>query len=181
MTASQKDESPIDALSTEGLEALLESDDLSPVEVSSSDCTGDMWTVDDAIKKLGITKRTVLRKIKNGELTGFKVPGVYGQEWRLYPIVGTGDLSPVTSGPGDRQLVTSDSVDMIDELRSQIIGLKSENSALQKDLQAANWRNGYLEAQTELKNEQIKLLTESKHNEQQSFFARFSNWFFGRR
>lgn len=181
MTASQKDESPIDALSTEGLEALLEGDDLSPVEVSSSDPAGDMWTVDDAIKKLGITKRTVLRKIKNGEITGYKVPGVYGQEWRLYPVVATGDLSPVTSEPGDRKLVTSNSAEIVEELRSQISELKSINSSLQKDLQSANWRNGYLEAQTQVKDEHIKLLTDSQQKEQPGLLVRFSRWFLGSR
>ena len=69
-------------LTVEGLEHVLEAgdtgDDLSPGDIMApSDQPGDMWTLDDATRKLGVTKRTVLRKLKNGELTGHKVPGPF--------------------------------------------------------------------------------------------------------
>jgi len=181
MTASLKAEIPTDALSTEGLEHLLEGGVMSPdVEMPPADLGGDMWTVEDAIQRLGITKRTVLRKIKNSELTGYKVPGVYGPEWRLYPptLGGDkfGDLSLVTRVVGDQHLVTpAVSNDLIEELRKQVLELKTENQSLQKDLQGANWRNGYLESQAETKDQQIKLLTDSQHKG--GWWARFSSWF----
>jgi excisionase family DNA binding protein len=163
--------------------------DLSPgTEMSPPDLPGDMWTVDDAIRVLGITRRTVLRKLRNGELTGHKVPGPFGPEWRLYPYIGGGDrpsdLSPVTRSPGvDHQVTDFDhrvtailSTDLTDELRKQIADLKAENVALQKDLQGANWRNGYLESQTEIKDQQIRLLTDSQHKI--GWWAKFSSWFF---
>lgn len=100
MNASRRDEQPIDALSIDGLEHVLESGDMSPgVEMVPGDLGCDMWTVEDAIRQLGITRRTVLRKLKNGELTGYKISGPYGPEWRLNPCDHTGDTTgdPVTS------------------------------------------------------------------------------------
>jgi hypothetical protein len=49
---------------------------------------------------------------------------------------------------------------------------------LQNQLQAASFRNGYLESQLENQREQIKLLTDSQHKG--GWWARFSSWFFGR-
>ncbi len=181
MNAAQQGESLIDAASTEGLEHLLQCDDMSSgVEMSSGDPSGDMWTVDDAIANLGITKRTVLRKIKNGELTGYKVQGTYGPEWRLNPVHKSRDLSPVTNVTGDRPLTGAVSPDIIEEFKSQIAELKAQNTALQKELQGANWRNGYLEAQAEGKDQQIKLLTDSQHN-QRGWWPKFARWFIGSR
>src|SRR5271155_3390452 len=89
----------IDRLTFEGFEHVLEAGDppsdiggdLSPGDDTSP---GDMWTLDNAMQILNITKRTALRKLKNGNLRGYKVPGVYGQEWRIYPDDKAGDLSP---------------------------------------------------------------------------------------
>lgn len=165
-------ETPIDALSVDGFESLLGSGDipcdLVTGDMSPPDLAGDMWTIEDAIEHLSITRRTVLRKLKSGELKGYKVPGQYGPEWRVYPpdLGGdkgddrvTGDMSP-----GDRHPVIVDqSILLVDELRKQIAELRVENQTLQRDLQGANWRNGYLESQAELKDQQIKLLTDSQH------------------
>jgi len=181
MNAAQQGESLIDAASTEGLEHLLQCDDMSSaVEMPSGDPPGDMWTVDDAIANLGITKRTVLRKIKNGELTGYKVQGLYGPEWRLNPVLKSRDMSPVTFVSGDRPVTSPLSPEIIEEFKNQIAELKAQNTALQKELQGANWRNGYLEAQAEGKDQQIKLLTDSQYN-QRGWLANFVRWFIGSR
>lgn len=179
-------ELPSDHLTVEGLEHVLEAGDtggdLSPGDIMApGDPAGDMWTLDDATRHLAVTKRTVLRKLKNGELVGYKVPGPFGPEWRIYPgdraDDATGDLSPPKPSPGDPVVSPPDPA-LIEELRRQISDLKSENQSLQKDLQGANWRNGYLESQVQSQDTQIKLLTDSQHKA--GWWVRLCSWFVGR-
>jgi hypothetical protein len=166
-------EVPTDHLTVEGLEHVLEAGDtggdLPPGDIMApGDPAGDMWTLDDAVRHLTVTKRTVLRKLKNGELAGYKVPGPFGQEWRIYPDDRAddiaGDLSPPKSS-GTDPVVSPPDPSLIEELRRQISDLKSENQSLQKDLQGANWRNGYLESQVQSQETQIKLLTDRQHKQ----------------
>lgn len=184
MNVSQSGEKPMDVVSLDGLEQLLEGGDmLSPGEMSPVDLAGDIWTVENAIRVLGVTKRTVLRKLKTGELLGYKVPGQYGPEWRITPPDLAGDISGdrVTGemSPGVDHLVTAAIApadpELIEEFRKQISELKVENQALQKELQGATWRNGYLESQAETKDLQIRLLTDSQHKP--SWWTRLASWF----
>ena len=101
------------------------------------------------------------------------MPGIYGQEWRIYPDDKAGDLSPPSLTPGDLQR-SPGAIDLLHELKHQISELKTENQSLQKDLQAATWRNGYLEAQVESQETRIKLLTDSQHK--QGWWPRLKNW-----
>jgi len=175
-----------DHLTVEGLEHVLEAadigGDLSPGDsVTPGASPGDIWTLDDAMKHLGITKRTVLRKLKSGELVGYKVPGPFGQEWRIYPSDKgddkTGDMSPADMSPGDLPISPPDTA-LIEELRRQVNDLKAENISLQKELQAASWRNGYLESQAESHQSQIKLLTDSQHKGD-GWWRKTWRWFLG--
>lgn len=180
-------ELPADHLTVEGLEHVLKTGDtggdLSPGDsMAPGDPPGDMWTLDDATRQLGVTKRTVLRKLKNGELAGYKVPGPFGQEWRIYPGDKSGDtagdLSPAIESPGDLG-VSPPVPSLVEELRRQVNELKSENQSLQKELQAASWRNGYLESQVQSQDMQIKLLTDSQHKV--GWWRRFCSWALGQR
>ncbi len=69
---------------------------------------------------------------------------------------------------------------LVTELRQQIADLKLElnNKVLeaQREIQAAAFRNGYLESQLENEREQIKLLTDSQHKPGR--WTQFSTWFF---
>jgi len=179
-------ELPADYLTVDGLEHVLEAGDtggdLSPGDsMAPGDRPGDMWTLDDAIRHLAVTKRTILRKLKNGELAGYKVPGPFGPEWRIYPSAKgndiADDLSPPRLSPGD-PVVSPPDPGMLEELRRQISNLKSENQSLHKELQGANWRNGYLESQVQSQEAQLKLLTDSRHKPGR--WARFCSWFAGR-
>lgn len=173
-----------DHLTVDGLEHVLEAGDtggdLSPSDSQATgDPSGEMWTLEKAMRHLCVTKRTVLRKLKTGELTGYKVPGPYGQEWRIYPDDSSddtnSDLSPAAPSPGD--LEPSPGVTfLVDELRRQIAELKSENQALHTDLQGANWRNGYLESQVQSQTEQLKLLTDSQ-SKHRAWWRRFMSYF----
>lgn len=173
-----------DHLTVAGLEHVLEADDtcndLSPGDrPATGDPPSEMWTLEMAMRHLGVTKRTVLRKLKTRELTGYKVPGPYGHEWRIYPGDSpddtASDLSPPALTPGDPEESPGVTV-LVEELRRQITELKSENQALQKALQGANWRNGYLESQVQSQTEQIQLLTDSEHSHRR-WWHRFMPYF----
>ena len=70
---------------------------------------------------------------------------------------------------------------LVAELRDQLAALKAElnqeRSDSQRLLQAAAFRNGYLESQLANKTEEIKLLMDSQHKSGK--WARFKAWFFG--
>jgi len=57
----------------------------------------------------------------------------------------------------------------------KLIGLLREKD---RELQAASFRNGYLEAQLQAKDEQIKLLTDERHRGGR--WERLKRWFTGR-
>jgi len=98
------------------------------------------------------------------------------------------DISP--DSDDTQAQATSDSLDttakgpsdaLVSELRDQLAALKAElnqeRSESQRLLQAAAFRNGYLESQLTNKTEEIKLLTDSQHKS--GAWRRFCNWFFG--
>jgi hypothetical protein len=134
------------------------SDVATPVAVSESKQTGDMWTFEEAIRKLGITRRTAFRKLKKGELTGYKLEGPYGPEWRIYPVELTGDS-------GECHVTTP----VIPEVNTQYL-----IEQLQAKLEGATYRIGYLESKLEERDSQIKLLTDSQHKT--GWWDRFSSW-----
>ena len=63
----------------------------------------------------------------------------------------------------------------IQRLLEVIESERSYSRSLNERLEAANHRNGYLEAQAEGFQEQIKLLTDSQHK--RGWWARFASWF----
>lgn len=168
-----------DRLTFEGLDHVLKASDLGDDlswgdDMATGDPPGDMWVLDDAIKFLGFTKRTILRKLKTGALRGYKVPGPYGQEWRIYPSDKFDDSSSPDPSPGDNRRSPGANTDLIDELKRQISELKTESQSLQKNLQAATWRNGYLESQVKSQETQIKLLTDGQYKH--GLWQRFQSW-----
>jgi hypothetical protein len=112
---------------------------------------GDMWTLDEAIRKLRITRRTAFRKLKTGDLTGCKVQGPYGLEWRIDPVDPGGDSHPVSVTP----VVTSELETSVPLHTQHLI------EQLQAKLEGATYRIGYLESKLEDRDYQIKLLTDS--------------------
>lgn len=136
------------------------------------------WTTDEAAKHLGVSQRTVFKRLKEGSIKGIRVQGKYRVEWRIEPIetsvpgieVAFEDDDEIRSGYGADQ---EGAPDRAQNLREQASGaslrLQELESLLgvirEKDqlLQAATYRNGYLEAQLAHREQEIKLLTDSQH------------------
>ncbi len=190
MSEPARDLIPLETASTEGLEDLFEP--LTTPGQASTDqglatpnqpMTG--LSIEEAAKALSVTPRTVLRRLQKGALAGFKIDGQFGPEWRVAtsePLTTPGQAST------DQGLTTPDqpnthdsSSELVAELRQQITELKTELDRkvfeAQREIQAAAFRNGYLESQLEIEREQVKLLTDSQHKTGR--WQRFRSWFFG--
>lgn len=90
------------------------------------------------------------------------------------PIIEQSDSgqTPITEQGDSDQTPVNDQGDpdhvVIDALLKQLANA-------QKELQAAVWRNGYLEAQLEAERQQVKLLTDSQHKP--GWWTKFMSWF----
>jgi len=187
----------------EGFDLLLEVAEATLVEVQESDheqvqepdpsVLEGYWTTDEAAKELGLSQRTIFKRLKDGSLTGFRVKGKFKEEWRIKPtlpnrkvieaVPEVQELEPEASGSHNREAQervqeevasSSRSVNQVSDL-DKLLTLIQEKD---RQLQAATFRNGYLEAQLEGKEREIKLLTDSQHKP--GFWHGFWSWFTGR-
>jgi excisionase family DNA binding protein len=136
------------------------------------------WTTEEAAKHLGVSQRTIFKRLKEGVIKGIRVQGKYRVEWRIEPVetsipgieVAFEDDDEIRSSYGADQEGAPERAQTLREqasgasLRLQelesLLGVIREKDQL---LQAATYRNGYLEAQLAYKEQEIKLLTDSQH------------------
>ncbi len=205
MSDTARDYKYIEPASTEGLEDLFvvsatpaqASADQGQAKASQGQATPDhlstILTIDDAAATLGVSSRTILRRLQKQSMPGFKVQGQFGPEWRVTfiqsqttPAQASADQGQANASQGqatpDQGEPASVDSELVNELRRQITDLKNELedklSVAQREIQAAAFRNGYLESQLENERQQVKLLSDSQHKP--SRWARFPKWFIGR-
>ena len=198
MSDTARDYQTIETASTEGLEDLFEplatpgqanADQglTTPIQaLTTPDQAMTGLSIEDAAKALSVKPRTILRRLQKGTLAGFKIDGLFGPEWRV--VTAVEPLATPGQSNADQGLTTPDHpythdpTELVAELRQQITELKTELdrkvSEAQREIQAAAFRNGYLESQLEIEREQVKLLTDSQHKA--GWWRRFYSWFIGR-
>ena len=130
---------------------------------------GDL-TLEEAAKRLNLSERTVQRRLKRGQLTGYKVNGDRGPEWRII-LEASLDTTLTAVPTSDDTTVMTDAETVSSE--DMTTGVTSANMAtfdhlatfyqdqiehLQEKLEAATYRNGYLVAQLASVESQVKLL-----------------------
>jgi hypothetical protein len=152
---------------------------------------------------LGLTDRAVLKRLRRGTLEGFKIKTKYGEKWlvsRKELPVGLPSGSPTSGGldsaieislvsgtpeelPGIPVVQSLECEGLplaqateLDKLCDLVALLQEKLEKANEQLQGATFRNGFLEAKLEEKENQILLLTDSKGK--QGWWARFSSWFF---
>lgn len=160
----------LDGVSLEGLEAVFESSSESsePTSIDSSEEFGtkplEVITTEEAARRLGISARAVINRLKAGSLKGRKTKGKFKEEWRVLWSLGENssecseEYSEVSSEP---EIDTSENLhsDAATEYPERRLDFLSEQvKTLTNQTQALSFRNGYLEAQLENNKTDLKLL-----------------------
>lgn len=107
--------------------------------------------VEQAASQLGLSVKTVKDRLRKGTLKGYKERGKFGERWmvclgRDYLVV----LSSPEESTGHAESVAPSGMTL--EPLTELLKQKD------KELQAAHWRNGYLEAILSERDAQLKLL-----------------------
>lgn len=105
------------------------------------------WSLSEAAEHFNVTERTVRRWIKERRLSAWKVDGPRGPEWRIHRGTTVAD-EVVQSGSDERDRGSDATLNLLTEI------LKEQAAKLE----AATFRNGFLEAQTSAQQDQLKLL-----------------------
>jgi hypothetical protein len=188
-------EKKIDSTSVEGLEEVFctSEENTSTSEASEEPyiiggSASELLSTEDAAKKLGISSRAVINRLKAGTLPGKQVQGKYRKEWRVFwnEVPKTSEEQPeirIESSEASEEPVQrhsegfrSSSERSEDTSESTaILGLLEQNKRLMDQLNALTYRNGYLESKLEEREREVQLLTDSQHK--RGWWARFASWF----
>ncbi len=173
-------------------------------------------TLEEAAKRLNLSERTVQRRLKQGLLKGYKVSGPRGPEWRV-EVRSCEDTTWQASATSEDTTFSSDDTTVVETVSSEDMTpdrrsvsaqayvqftefYHEQIKSLQEKLEAATYRNGYLEAQLSSAEGQLKLLpdlsakavrTETLEQEiarlqaelaakNEHWLKRFGSWFFGK-
>lgn len=190
MSDTARDYQTLITATTEGLEDLFEPEVVAATQVLPkqglpSDHQG--LAVEEAANALGVSARTVIKRLRKGTLAGFKVQDKFGDKWVVSPEAISGaPLVEVEQGPGAPHHSHEDGPgpthvgpgEHHDLSMQRLLDIVERQS---KELQAAHWRNGHLETrvadleeQTRIQNDHIKLLTDSQHKT--GWWVRFTKW-----
>lgn len=131
-------------------------------------------TVQEAIKLLGIPRSTVYRHVRSG-----KYRTLQGLDGKLRIQLRQDEIPNKSQETAFETLETAEIVAETNEIPVENANAVVDIDALFLKLEAASYRIGFLEAQLETERQQVKLLTDSQH--QQGWWSRFSAWFIGRK
>ena len=120
------------------------------------------WTPEEAAKVLGKSVRTIRRLLQDGTLNGYKTKGLRRDEWRIYPLGHSDGQKPSEKYQSDIQSISKQD--------PAVTELKTKIETLEHKLESSLYRIGYLEAQLQNKEEQLKLITDNQPK---------SSWFKG--
>lgn len=129
-------------ITVEGLDELFATT-IDPPRSEQKPTVDQGWSLWQAADAYNVTERTIRRWIKEKRITAWKVDGPRGPEWRINPG-SSQDSDSVQTG----LIVQNQSVSVLVQL------LKDQATKLE----AATFRNGFLESQTKVYEDQIKLL-----------------------
>jgi hypothetical protein len=190
MTDTARDIQTIEPASTEGLERFFEVEVVPGTTMDYQVVPTEGLqgvSVDEAAKILQLSPKTIKDRLRKGSLKGFKAKDKFGERWlvcldlappeppiELKVLPGKGEVVDV--GRGSESVAPTDLVAPTDSQNNELIeAYKEQVKDLQKQLQAASYRLGYLEHERSTHLEQIKLLTDSQHKP--TWWQRFKAFF----
>lgn len=148
-------------------------------------------SVEEAASLIGISVRAVQKRLKRGTLSGMKTKHGSAERWLVevscLPVL-KADASIVSSTTNDAEM-DAPALESVRELGANVVvGVREPDAPRQQDdyrdqlikdlqnqLQAASWRNGYLESKLEERDNQIKLLTATP--QQRTWWQQFKAFF----
>ena len=149
-----------DSLAAEGLEDLF-IDDVTVAQPSHNPCAAlaqGGLTFKAACDYFGLKPTALRLRIKSGDIAADKINGANGPEWRIYPDKPAQPLRD-PSATVALPLHNPDSNKLLEIVQN----LQNKLDNANQQLQAASFRNGYLESQLQERDKEIKLLTDSQH------------------
>lgn len=196
MSDTARDYQTVDTSSIQGMDQLFENETI-VADKDSSESLKEVLPVEQGIPveiaaaRLGLSASGVLKRLRRGAMQGFKVPTKRGEKWLVSPSAipsqvldvledSLSQVSGVLVDDRESSLgVLSSAEESFLEVStaSELMeDLKRRNFELEASLQAATWRNGYLESKLEERDKQILMLTDNQHKG--GWWAKFSSWFF---
>jgi hypothetical protein len=155
-------------------------------DLGSADGLASWFSIEDASRRLGISKNAIQKRLKRGKLIGKKTSGPFGDIW----LVDLSSENQVLEIQFENQ---EDSVDAEEakpsgsasngeELKGSAKGLASRTEVdfvwqmeLLSRVERLSLENGQLKALLHEREKEVKLLTDSQHKP--GWWTRFSNWF----
>ncbi|MBS2004656.1 MAG: hypothetical protein JST44_24315 [Cyanobacteria bacterium SZAS LIN-5] len=137
----------------------------------------ELISMAEASRRLKMPYPTLRRQVLSG-----KISSASGPDGKLMVKLLTSEHSPSTNeqktNKSESNPLQSEHSLTIQTLLEQMEAERNYSRSLNERLEAANHRNGYLEAQVDQQSKQIKLLTDSQHKP--GFWSQFSSWFLGK-
>lgn len=146
----------------------------------------EVITTEEAAKRLGISARAVINRLKAGTLAGQRVQGKFRTEWRVFwdnnqecsevppeIIIGASESSE-PSEESDAEADNKFGPVPNEALLAQVL---QQNYQLMEQVNQLTYRNGWLESKLEERDTEIKLLTDRRAK--RGRWARFASWFLG--
>jgi len=137
----------------------------------------ELISMAEASRRLKMPYPTLRRQVLSG-----KIPSASGPDGKLMVKLLASEHSPNTNeqktNKSESKPLQSEHSLTIQTLLEQMEAERNYSRSLNERLEAANHRNGYLEAQVDQQSKQIKLLTDSQHKP--SFWSQLSSWFLGK-
>lgn len=199
MSDTARDYQLLPATTTDGLEELFDAEVVPSTTRDYQVGPTEGLPVEKAAKLLGLSTKTIKDRLRKGTLRGYKVADKFGDKW-LVCLDGDSQVLPgptdaddlVLPGPtdtedlvllgptdSDYQVLPGPTNDEVAPTKSteqtpEMLALLALLEQRDRELQAAAFRNGYLESQLETQREHIKLLTDSQHKK--TWWHRFTSW-----
>jgi hypothetical protein len=181
-----------DPLAMEGLETLFDgsepgsamrNQDEEPSSEPVNTESIEVVSTEEAANRLGISSRAVIKRLKSGALHGYRDESKQRAEWKIYWKEPTPEPKGTNNGTGSSNQTGRQEPNGTGSA-SYLVDL---NKQLLDQLQVLTYRNGFLESQLlerqrdiEKRDAELKLLTDSQHNEQ-GWWTRFCSWFMGQK
>ncbi|MFA6556654.1 MAG: hypothetical protein WCT03_09515 [Candidatus Obscuribacterales bacterium] len=136
----------------------------------------ELVSMAEASRRLKMPYPTLRRQVLSGKIAS--VPGADGKPLvKLTCIEQSANIHEAKLNKAEQSSPQSDYSETIQRLLQQMEAERTYSKALNEKLEAANHRNGYLEAKVDHQGEQIKLLTDTQHRA--GLWTRFYSWMVG--